>query len=38
MKMKNRSLRSDINKLRARLGHKCTRYKKRLSMMMLICL
>ena len=38
MKMKNRSRRSDINKLRVRLGHKSARYKKCLSMMMLICL
>ena len=35
MKMKNRSHRYDINRLRARLGHKYSRYKKSLSMMIL---
>ena len=36
MKMKNRSQRFDINKPRPRHGYKYTRYKKCLSMMMLI--
>ena len=35
MKMKNRSHRYDINRLNSRHGHKYSRYKKCLSMMML---
>ena len=34
MKMKNKSYRQDINRSRARHGHKYTTYKKCLSMMM----
>ena len=37
MKMKNRSQRYDKNKPRGRHGHKYSKYKKCLSMMMLIC-
>ena len=37
MKMKNRSYRHDINRPRSRHGHKYNKYKKRLSMMMLLC-
>ena len=37
MKMKNRSHRYDINRLRSRDGHKYIKYKKCLSMMMFIC-
>ena len=38
MKMKNRSHRYDINRPRSRHGHKYSKYKKCLSMMMLICI
>ena len=34
--MKNRSYRYDINRPKPRHGHKCTTYKKCLSMMMLL--
>ena len=37
MKMKNRSHRYDINRPRSRQEHKCSKYKKCLSMM-LICI
>ena len=37
MKMKNRSPRHDINRPRSRYGHKYSKYKKCLSMM-LICI
>ena len=33
-----RSRRYDINRLRARQGRRCSKYKKCLSMMMLICI
>ena len=36
MKMKNRSHRYDINRPRSRHGHKCSKYKKCLNMMMLL--
>ena len=38
MKKKNRSHRYDINRPRSRHGHKYSKYKKCLSMMMLICI
>ena len=38
MKMKNRSHRYDINRPRSRHGHKYSKYKKCLNMMMLICI
>ena len=38
MKMKNRSHRYDINRSRSRHGHKYSKYKKCLSVMMLICI
>ena len=38
MKMKNKSHRYDINKPRSRQRHKYGKYKKCLSMMMLICI
>ena len=38
MKMNNRSYRYDINRPRSRHGHKYGKYKKYLSMMMLICI
>ena len=38
IKIKNTSHRYDINRPRLRHGHKGRRYKKRLSMMMLICI
>ena len=38
MKMKNRSYRYDINKSKSRHGYKYGKYKKCLSMMMLICI
>ena len=38
IKIKNTSHRYDINRPRPRHGHKGRRYKKRLSMMMLICI
>ena len=38
MKMKNRSHRYDINRLRSRHGHKYSKYKKSLCMMMLLCI
>ena len=37
-KMKNRSRRYDINRHRSRTGHKYTKYKMYLSMMMFICI
>ena len=36
MKMKNRSHRCDINKRKSRHGHKYSKYKKCLGMMMLL--
>ena len=36
--MKNRSQRYDINKLRPRQGHKHTKYKMCVSMMMIVCI
>ena len=36
--MKNRSYKYDINWPRCRHGHKYSKYKQRLSMMMLICI
>ena len=36
MKMKNRSHRYDINRPRSRYGHKCSKYKNYLVMMVLI--
>ena len=38
MKMKNRLHRYDINRPRSRHGQKCSKYKKYLSMMILICI
>ena len=38
MKMKNRSDRYDINSPKSRHGHKYSKYKKCLSMMILICI
>ena len=38
LKMKNRSHKYDINKPRPRYGHKYTKYKICLSVMMLICI
>ena len=38
MKMKNRSHRYDINRPRSRHGQKYGKYKKSLSMMVLICI
>ena len=37
-KMRKRSYRYDINRPRPRHGHKYSKYKKRISMMMLICI
>ena len=36
-KKKNRSHRYDINRPRSRLGHKYSKYKKSLTMIMLTC-
>ena len=38
LKMKNRSHRYDINRPRPRHGHKYTKYKRCLSIMMAICI
>ena len=38
MKMKNRSQRYNINRPRSRHGHRYSKYKKCLSMMMLLCI
>ena len=38
LKMKNRSYRYNINRLRPRDGHKYTKYKVGLSIMMVICI
>ena len=38
LKMKNRSQRYDICGPRLRHGHKCTKYKMRLSIMTVICI
>ena len=38
MKMKNRSHRNEINRPRLRHGHKNSKYKKCLSMMMVVCI
>ena len=38
MKMKNKTHKYDINKPRSRHNHKCSKCKKSLSMMMLICI
>ena len=38
MKMKNRSQRYNINKPRSRHGHRYSKYKKCLRMMMLLCI
>ena len=38
LKLKNRSHRYDINVLRPRHGHKCTKYKMYPSIMMVLCL
>ena len=38
MKMKNRSYRYDINRPRSRHGRKSSKYKKCLTMMLLICI
>ena len=38
LKMKNRSQRYDINRPRPRDGHKYTKYKMCLSIMMVICI
>ena len=38
MKMKNRSHRYNINRPRSRYGHKYDKYKKCLSVMMVICI
>ena len=38
LKMKNKSHRYDINRPRLRYGHKYTKYKICLSVMMVICL
>ena len=38
MKMKNRSHRHDINRARLKYGHENSKYRKFLSMMMLICI
>ena len=38
MKMKNRLHKYDINRYRSKHGHKYGKYKKCLSMMMLICI
>ena len=38
MKMENRSHRHDINRPRLRHGHKNSKYRKCLSVMMLICI
>ena len=37
MEMKNKSRRYDINRAKSRYGHKCSTYRKRLSMMMHLC-
>ena len=36
--MKNRSSRYDINRPRRRRGHKCTKYKICIDVMMVICI
>ena len=38
MQKKNRSHRYDINRLRSRHGHKYSKYKNSLSIMMVICI
>ena len=38
MKMKKASHRFDINRHKSRHGHKCSKYKKCFSVMMLICI
>ena len=38
MKMKNRSYRYDINRHKSRRGHKNRKYKKCLSMIMVLCI
>ena len=38
LKMKNRSQRYDINRLRPRYGHRYTKYKMCLSIVMTICI
>ena len=38
LKMKNRSQRYDINRSRPRHGHKYTKYKTCLSIMMVVCI
>ena len=38
LKMKNRSHRCDINRPRPSHGHKCTKYKICLSIVMVICI
>ena len=38
MKMKKKTNRYDINRLRSRHGHKYSKYKKYLSMMMPLCI
>ena len=38
MKMKNRSHRCDMNRPKPRHGHKYSKYYKRISMMMFICI
>ena len=38
MKMKNRSHRNEINRPRLRHGHKNSKYKKCLSMMVVVCI
>ena len=37
-KLKNRSHRYDINSHRSRHGHECSKYKKCLTMVMLVCI
>ena len=38
MKMKNRSHRYDVNQPRSKHGHKYSKYKKGLTMVILICI
>ena len=38
MKKKNRSHKHDVNRPRFKHGHKCSKYKKCLSMIMLVCI
>ena len=38
VKMKNRSHRYDMNKPRSRHGLKCSKYEKRLTLVMVICI